>query len=256
MGATAPAKVATPAEWIVSFLKGLGAPVTKNNVSNVGTWLANEQTTTANWQQNAGNPLGVQTPTALAAGKSGNVSVGLKQTVDNVLGGYPTIVKALRNNAPAPIFNSAVTNSPWNGSHYGGSSTFAAKGTAQKGNPTGWWGQWVEPIFNNPIFNNPIPLPGLTKLPGGATTPGGGVITNGFKALPGGSAVLSAGGAVSSAGGAVSSVGGFFRKITNPTNLKNTGIFVGGAAITITGLLILFSATKGKQVLEVAEGTM
>jgi hypothetical protein len=236
----APAPV-SPYTWIVGLLTGIHAPVTKNNVGNVGTWLANEQTTTANWSQNQGNPLGVQTPAAIAAGHSGNVRVGLSETVHTLLSGYPTIVKALRHNAPATMFNQAVAGSSWNGSsHYGGAGTFAAAGKAQKGNPTGWWGQWIEPILENPI-----PLPGLTKLPGGSTTPGGGVITNAAQKVPGFQAA-------SSAASGVTSVGGFLGKITSPTNLKNTGIFLAGAALTVTGLLILFASTKGKQTLELA----
>lgn len=242
--ATAPV---SPYTWIVGLLTGIHAPVTKTNINNVGTWLANEQTTTANWSQNQGNPLGVQTSAAIKAGHTGNVRLGLSETVHTLLSGYPTIVKSLRNQAPSSVFNQAVTKSSWNGSgHYGGVTSFGQKGAAQKGNPTGWWGQWVEPIFNNPI-----PLPGLTKLPGGATTPGGGVITNVVGAIPGAKGTIST---IQGVGSGVASVGGFLGKITNPVNLKNTGIFLAGAALTITGLVILFASTKGKQTLELAEG--
>ena len=246
MGTTTATAPVSPYTWIVGLLTGIHAPVTKINIANVGTWLANEQTTTANWSQNQGNPLGVQSPAALAAGKSGNVRAGLSETVRTLLSGYPTIVKSLRNQAPAGVFNQAVSSSSWNGGHYGGATTFAAKGTAQKGNPTGWWGQWIEPILENPV-----PLPGLTKLPGGATTPGGGVITNVVGAIPGAKGTIST---IQGVGSGVASVGGFLGKITNPVNLKNTGIFLAGAALTITGLVILFASTKGKQTLELAEG--
>lgn len=243
MGATAhkvaPKKAPTdPYSWIVGLLHGLGAPVTKNNVSNVGTWLANEQTTAANWQQNKGNPLGVQTPTALAAGHSGNVAVGLSETVKNLLGGsYQPIVTALRHNAPAPMFNAAVVASPWNGAgHYGGTKTFTAKGTSQKGNPTGWWGQWVEPIFTS------------SKMPTGVLGPAG-VIVSPF-APTAGQTAKDAGAAAVSTVSAVTSTGSFLGKITNPTNLKNVGIFVAGLGLTVTGLLILFSTTKQAKMVE------
>lgn len=246
MGTTTTAPV-SPYTWIVGLLTGLKAPVTQNNVSNVGTWLANEQTTTTNWSQNQGNPLGVQTPSAIAAGKSGNVSVGLHETIATLLSGYPTITKSLRNNAPAGVFNQAVAGSSWNGSgHYGGTTSFQSKGTAQKGNPTGWWGQWVEPIWGSATppggWNNAAStsgIPGATGFVNVLQAPG--------QAVAGG---INAGKSVVSG---VSSVSGFLGKITNPVNLKNTGIFLAGAALTITGLVILFASTKGKQVVDIAE---
>jgi hypothetical protein len=45
----------------------------------------------------------------------------------------------------------------------------------------------------------------------------------------------------------VSTIGGLIGDITNPTTLKNVGIFVAGAALVITGLLIFFAQTKTAQ---------
>ena len=57
--------------------------------------------------------------------------------------------------------------------------------------------------------------------------------------------------------GAVTSVSGFITKITNPTNLKNVGIFVGGIALAAVGLGILFYASKeGKEAGGVAESAV
>lgn len=225
----------TPKAFVHGVLVAIHAPVNATTTGNLYTWLANEQTTAANWASNRGNPLGIQTSTAQSYGKSGNVLGGVLETAKLLTSSYPTITSALRTSAPAAVFNRAVTGSNWNGStHYSGSAVFAAKGAAQKANPTGWFGQWIEPILKNPV-----PLPGLTQLPGGATTPGGGVITNAANAIPG--------------VGTVTSIGGLIGKITNPTNLKNVGIFVAGLALTVTGLVILFSSTKGAQTVKVLE---
>lgn len=236
----APAKkvsINSPAGWIIELLHKIKAPVNHTTVGNLGTWLANEQTSAANWQQNKGNPLGVQSPAALAAGRSGNVAAGLDATAQLLLSSYPTIVATLRHSAPASMFNSAVSSSSWNGAgHYGGTTTFANKGTAQKANPTGWWGQWVEPLW------------------GSATPPGGWNTAVSTSGIPGSKGFVTASQvpvtAVKDTVGAVTSTAGFLGKLTNPTNLHNVGVFAGGAALAILGLVIVFAGSKGKQVVE------
>lgn len=237
--AKAPAKkvsINTPAGWIIGLLHAIHAPVNRTTVGNLGTWLANEQTTPTNWQQNKGNPLGVQTPAALAAGRSGNVAAGLDATAQLLLSSYPTIVATLRHSAPAPMFNAAVSQSPWNGGHYGGASSFGAKGTAQKANPTGWWGQWVEPIFTS------------SKMPTGVLGPAGAILQP--IAPTAGQAASDVGtGAVTAVKSTVSTAT-FLGKLSNSTNLHNVGVFAGGAALAIVGMVILFAGSKGKQAIE------
>lgn len=248
-----PAPTASPTSpytWIVGVLTGLKAPITQNNIGNVGTWLANEQTSAANWTQNQGNPLGVQTPTAIAAGKSGDVLTGLQQTISTLLSGYPTITKSLRSNAPSSVFNQAVASSSWNGSgHYGGVTAFKSKGTAQKANPTGWWGQWVEPLWGSAT-----PPGGWNQAAASSGIPGAGGLVTGLQAPA--KAVGAGVSAAKSVASGVSSISGLIGKITNPTNLKNTGIFLGGFALAVTGLVILFASTKGKQALELTQGSV
>ncbi len=250
MGTTTAAKKkaipsTSPAAFMTTLLTALKAPVTSNNMHNLSTWLSNEQSSTTDWMANRGNPLGVQTPAALAAGKSGNTRAGALATASNLLHsspsyGYGKIVAALRGNAPASTFNQAVTSSSWNGaSHYGGTGTFAAKGKAQKANPTGWFGQWIEPVLTNP-FTYLTPGGGMVVNPKPA---GGGppAVQSGVSALPGASAVKSA---IPS----VTSVSGLIKDLTS----KNLWIFVAGAVLSGVGLLVFFSATKGRQVVETA----
>ena len=46
------------------------------------------------------------------------------------------------------------------------------------------------------------------------------------------------------------SVADLIAKLTNPSNLKNVGIFALGIGLSITGLLILFASTKEAKAVE------
>lgn len=215
--------------WSKSLLGALGAPATANNVSNVKLWLHQEQSPSS-WASNNTNPLGVETGGSVKP--TGSVLSGVLATANTLLANpqwYGGIVKSLRNNAPTPVFAQSVISSPWSGGTYkaNGLGAFLGKGPLESGaaNPTGWFGQWIEPVLQNPV-----PLPGLTKLPGGSTTPGGGVITNAVDSVPGVS------GAISTAS--------FLGKISNPNNLHNVGIFVAGLLVSGVGLMVLLSSTK------------
>lgn len=218
----------TPAAFARGLLVAIHAPTTTNNLHNVYTWLANEQTTATNWVQNRGNPLGVQTRSAQANGRSGNVLGGVLDTAKTLTSGYPSIVTALRHNAHPTLFNATVVNSSWNGSrHYNGAATFAQVGAAQKANPTGWFGQWVEPIFTH----SKLPSSSVFGIPGAIIAPVSPTVgTTSTDAI--------------NAGKSVSSTSGLISKISNPTNLKNVGIFVLGAGLAITGTIILVSGSK------------
>ena len=131
-------------------------------------------------------------------------------------------LSALQNNAPPAVFGASLSNSPWSSGSYANASVFPTiapaniSGTGQPltVNPTGTLGQ-----INNYLKKY---QPGLSA----AET------------------------AAKDAGHAVTSVGGLIGKITNPTNLKNVGIFVLGMGLTITGLVIVFSQTKQARQLE------
>lgn len=254
MGSTTTSPISTvvsPSQGTVStsqfargVLVGLKAPVTNNNIANVQRWLGLEQgSSAANWAQNQTNPLGV--------GTGGSVHPfttpyeGIVATVNTLLGSssYQPIVSSLQNNAPAPVFAQALVAAPWQSGQSGG-TTYSGQTAAQiaamdpfvvgsnpgVANPTGLFGQYGEPALNFAAKN----LPGA-----GVVYQATGGVTNVVKGV---------GGAVSS----VSSVGGFIGKITNPTNLKNVGIFMGGMALTIVGLVILMQSSKQ---VRMAEGT-
>jgi hypothetical protein len=213
----AQAKSVSTSAWALGLLTLIRAPITANNLSNVQLWIHNEQSA-GSWAADATNPLGVSGPNGVQP--QGNVLAGLTLTASTLQSGsYNAIVNALRNNAPTPIFAGAVIASPWNTGKTGG-STYAGRTLNQF--------IAMGPLVTGSTSNNGI----VTQMEQGQA----------------GSVVTPVVGAVK----AVTSVGGLIGKITDPTNLKNVGIFVGGLALTVTGLVILFSATKGKQVLEVA----
>lgn len=211
----AQAKSVSTGAWALGLLTLLNAPITANNITNVQIWLHNEQNA-GSWAADATNPLGVSGPGGVQP--QGNVLAGLTLTASTLQSGsYDAIVKALRNNAPSTVFANAVIASPWNTGKTGG-TTYAGRNLSQ------FLAQGPLVTSGGTVNNST-----LTQIEQG---PAGGVVTP----------IVSG----------VTSVGGLIGKITNPTNLKNVGIFVAGLGLTVTGLVILFSATKGKQVLEVA----
>jgi hypothetical protein len=132
-------KTISTTEWSAAFLTLIKAPVTPNNIVNVETWLHNEQSA-GSWNADATNPLGVEQGGKVTS--QGNVLQGLLLT-SSTLASYPTIVNALRKDAPTAVFSSAVVNSPWNTGKsgtgkYGGKtvSQFQALGPLQTGKIT------------------------------------------------------------------------------------------------------------------------
>lgn len=190
-------------EWAHDLLYDLGAPATAFNVGYLEAWQHGESPSGFGY-----NPLGEETTapgSVHAAGNSASVQAytswaeGLDTTASNLesLPQNAGIVKALRSgDASFATLSAAQLEGGWSG---GGESAIAASGTStpftyggvvgespgakgvatSPGNPTGWFGQWIEPTLENPF-----PLPGVTKLPGGSTVPGGGVITNAVGAIP------------------------------------------------------------------------
>jgi hypothetical protein len=114
-------------QFIDGVLVGIQAPVNAQTEKAMYWWLANEQggpglTTFAN---NQGNPLGVQTSTAQGYGATGNVQGGVNVTVANLLGGnYNNLVAAFRKGTSATAIAQQIVQSPWNGNHYSGITTF------------------------------------------------------------------------------------------------------------------------------------
>ena len=218
--------------WSEAVLVAAQLPVNTINIANLNAWIANEQGA-GTWSQGvngAHGPLGVMSGDATSPVQAAVQTAQLLTTS----GYYTNIVKALEKSVPLALFAGAVTSTPWNGNRYGGATAFinrakennygnySASGAntspfAGLVNPTGAYGQYVEPIVTGSavgLKNNPI-------VP----------ITN---------AVIKP----------VTSVAGLIGDVTNPTNLKNVGIFVAGLALAGVGLLIFFAQTKEAKSIE------
>jgi hypothetical protein len=223
------------AQWSAAVLTAAQLPVNVTNVSNLNAWIANEQTASS-WSQGVN---GVHGPLGNMQGNATNPAEAAIQTAQHLTTSsyYTNIVKALQHSVPLALFAGAVTSTPWNApTDYGGVTTFINKAKANNygnytasgtnaaspgaGNPKGWFGQWIEPTLTGSIVglhNNPaVPIANTVIAP--------------FKAA--------------------GSVGQLISDITNPTTLKNVGIFVAGFCIAGVGLLIFFSQTKTAKTVE------
>ena len=132
----APPMAANVKQFVDGVLTGVGAPVNAQTEQGMLNWLANEQggPTLSSFSANQGNPLGVQTASAQAAGRSGNIQQGINATVLNLQGGYYTgLVAALRQGNSAAAIDTQVVASPWNGTHYGGISQYLKTAGLAKG---------------------------------------------------------------------------------------------------------------------------
>jgi hypothetical protein len=116
--------------FIDGVLKGIGAPVNATTTAAFQTWLENEQGGgLQTFEQNKGNPLGVQTPEAQAAGKSGDMAQGIAYTASLLQSSYPSIVTAFKTSTDPTQIAQAIVGSPWNngksdGTGYGGLQHF------------------------------------------------------------------------------------------------------------------------------------
>lgn len=127
------------------------------------------------------------------------------------------------------MFAAALASSPWNQT---GANTYNGKTASQIAaltpleasvNATGEAGQVWNDIWGG-VKNLPLPLLG-----------------------PGGPTVGNADNAAHDVKKATTSVGQFLGDITNPTTLKNVGIFAAGLALVGVGLLVFFATTKPGQ---------
>ena len=268
--ATTTATKLSSAAWATSLLlalqkAGQKAPVTPNNIANIQRLIGVESSGNTAGFLRDNNPWNLNTyvspHNSLPGGKIVNewgVNVQVFNTIQDGLNAYvgqlqsnPALLAALNNNASPSLFGGALSTSGWSGGTYANSSVFStlkpftgsssyAGPAPATGNPTGWFGQWVEPVLN---------LGAQASIPGGAyIIPAEGGLAGQVKGT-----VAAAKDTI----GAVTSVSGFITKITNPTNLKNVGIFVGGIALAAVGLGILFYASKeGKEAGGVAESAV
>ena len=117
--------------FVDGVLNGIGAPINNATEQAMLNWLANEQGGVGlpDFTQDQGNPLGVLTPDAQAAGRTGDVGGGVSATVSNLLSSsnYTNVVAAFRAGKSTLGIDQQIVASPWNGSHYGGITTFLKK---------------------------------------------------------------------------------------------------------------------------------
>lgn len=247
----------TTKEWATAFLlslqkAGYKAPVTPNNISNIQRLIGVESSGNQAGFLRDNNPFNLNTYTAahgsLAGGKIVNewgvnvqvfnsVQDGIDATVKQFQAN-PALLATLNNNGSPSLFGGALSTSAWKSGSYANAAAFKAttpftgassySGAAPAGvaNPTGWFGQWIEPV---------------TNLVGGSVVAGPAAAFNGATA----SGIV--GGGVKTVKNTVSdvtSIAGLIGDITNTTTLKNVGIFVLGVALAGTGLLIFFAQTK------------
>ena len=213
------------AVWATALLEKIKAPVTANNIANIQRWIGVESGGNTAGFLRDNNPLNLNTwasphnslPGGTIVHEFGiyvqtfpSVEQGIAATA-NQFKANTSILAALKNDAPPALFGGALSTSGWSSGHYANASVF----------------------------------PTLTPFTGTSTVGGQGLTFSPSKGL----------GAVENAGKGVAtvvaapitaavSVADFLGKISNPTTLKNVGIFVAGLALAGTGLLIFFSQTK------------
>jgi hypothetical protein len=200
-------KTVSTTTWSAALLAILKAPITPNNIANVQTWLHNEQSSST-WSADATNPLGVETNGKVES--QGNVLQGLLLTAGTITNDHPTILAALKNDSPRLLFAQALVTSGWN--------TTAPK----NGQPT----------YNN---NTAAEIAANGPLVTGTTTN----LTLAQEAEQG-----EAGAVVTPVVEGATSIAGLIGDITNPSTLRNVGVFVAGFVLAGVGLLVFFSQTK------------
>ena len=152
---------ATVMQFITGVLRDLGVPVTNIAVEGFATWLANEQG--SDWsafEANKGNPLGIQTAAAQAAGKAGNMAEGIKLTAQLLkTPTYAGIVESFHRAASVEDIATAVMKSDWSG--VGPGNVYSTKGLANfMGAPTGSQGGAGAGGVNIPPTPNIKPIAG------------------------------------------------------------------------------------------------
>lgn len=152
-------------QFITGVLSDMGVPVTNVAIEGFATWLANEQG--GDWsafENNKGNPLGIQTAAAQAAGKSGDMAAGIKQTAALLkTAPYAGVASALKNATSVDDIATAVMASDWSGVNRPGKpNVYTSKGLAAfLAAPTGGAGagttQGEVGTVNIPGAANPTP---------------------------------------------------------------------------------------------------
>jgi hypothetical protein len=229
----------TTAQWATALLlslqkAGYKAPVTANNIANIQRLIAHESSGNTAGFLRDNNPFNLNTgatPHGNLYGNTGkivqewgiyvqtfnSVQDGLNATVSQ-LQHNPALLAIINENGSPALFGGGLSTSAWASGSYANSTEFpktipftGSSPLPLPVNPTGIFGQIGEPILTGTVV---------------------GLNATGEKNFA--NTVI----------GGVTSTSAFLAKITNPTNLKNVGIFVAGLGLAVTGLLIFFAQTK------------
>jgi hypothetical protein len=228
VGTGSTVKAINTATWAAALLEKLKAPVTATNIANIQRWIGVESAGNQAGFLRDNNPLNLNTYTS-AHGSLPNGTIVQEfgiyvQTFPSVEGGItatanqisqsPALLAALKNSAPATMFGGALSQSAWKSGSYANSSSFAK----------------LKPFSGTSAVGGQ----GLTFSPSKGVT----AVKNAGKTV---ATVITA---------PISTIDGLIKDITNPTTLKNVGIFVAGLALMGTGLLIFFAQTKTAKTVE------
>lgn len=244
----------TSQAWAAALLQYLKVPVTQVNIDNIDRWIEVESAGNQAGFLRDNNPLNLNTyktphSDSLPNGnivyefgvyiqKFNSPQAGIEATA-NQIKQSPSLLKVLQHSGSAALFGGALSTSAWSSGSYANATKFPtitpAHVTASGASETGASGDVLH-FFNDalgggdPFFGSG----GNTQTPASDLSIVGGT----------GKTIVSG----------VTSVGGLIGDITNPQNLKNVGIFLAGAALVVTGIVIFLAQTKtAKGVAGVAE---
>ena len=219
--------------WAVALLEalqkaGYKAPITENNIENITRVIGAESAGNDAGFLRDNNPWNLNTYSSPHSSLPGGTIVhefGIYvQTFPSVEQGIaamvnqfkanPALLAALNNNASPALFGGALGKSGWSGASYA----------------------------------NPTTFPTLTPYNGSSAVGGQGLT---WSASAGAEAVKNAAkDAASVVTDPLAAVATLIGDITNPTRLKNIGIFLAGLGLVVGGAVVFFASTKTAKGLE------
>lgn len=217
------------ATWAAALLEKIGAPVTANNIANIQRLIGAESGGNQAGFLRDNNPFNLNTGASphanLYPGGSIVPEFGIYvQVFDSVEAGItatanqirlnPALLAVLKNNGSPALFGGALSTSAWRTGSYANAKVF----------PT------LSPFMGTSAVGGQ----GLTFSP----SAGAHAVAHAFDTVRHDIAAP------------VTTVAGLIGDITNPTKLKNVGIFLAGLALTVGGIAILISTTKTARVVE------
>jgi hypothetical protein len=249
------AKLSTAA-WATELLATINSGLPKNqkpialsgnNVANIQRWIGVESSGNTAGFLRDNNPLNLNTYTSPHSSLPGGTIVnewgvnvqtfpsiqeGLAQTAKQILQA-PALVRVLQQNGSPSLFGGALSTSAWSSGSYANAAKFPTltpfTGFSAEPDPNvgiGWKQFLTDPFGDGESLGKSFNKSSVGKV---VNAP----INDAKNAVK-----------------AVSSVGGLISDITNPTTLKNVGIFVAGLALIVGGMVIFFASTKTAKVAE------